>query len=553
MYARSLKLLVTVTLLLYCSLSFGQTTLSGKVTEESTNQPLIGVSLQIKGKVIGTITDAQGHFSFATSTPPPFILVASSVGFETQEIDISGGQTNIEIKMKEQAVLGREITISASRVEESVMKSPVSIEKIDVRTIRETPQASFYDALQNLKGIEMSTQSLTLRSVSTRGFGANGNTRVVQLIDGMDNQAPGLNFPVGNIAGIPELDVESVEILPGAASALYGPNAINGIILMNSKSPFTYQGLSAYGKTGIMSASNRDKKNTPFYDFGIRYAKSFNNKIAFKVNASYLTAKDWQATDYRDQSLLNGTTLDNNNMNIMQNPRYDGVNYLGDADVGANVYNVLYANGLPGDGTNGTSGALGIIYSTKIPQAGNITLPQLLGGQTAQEQLLIARDIFGKVVPQYYLSAPGYAENTLTNYPAKSLKLNASVHYRINDNVEAILQVNWGKGSAVYTAADRYNLQNFTIGQYKAEIRGSNFFVRAYTTRENSGDTHALGVMGSLLSKRYLEATLGAALPSFLNTAITQYGGALLQAYQTALAGGAPQGAGFTDGLPNGQ
>ena len=181
----------------------------------------------------------------------------------------------------------------------------------------------------------MSTQSLTFKSVSTRGFGANGNTRVVQLIDGMDNQAPGLNFPVGNVVGMSELDVESVVLLPGAASALYGPNAINGIILMNSKSPFQYQGLSASAKTGIMRADNRTKTNTPFYDFAIRYAKAFNNKIAFKLNASYLTAKDWQATDYRDQSLKNGTSLDNNNNNVLKNPVYDGVNRVGDADVGA--------------------------------------------------------------------------------------------------------------------------------------------------------------------------------------------------------------------------
>lgn len=526
-------------LLLCCTTGFAQTTIGGRVMEAATNSPLIGVSIQIKGKVIGTITDAEGKFELSTATVPPFTLTVSSVGFETQEVPISGGLSTIEVKMVEQTILGREIIVSASRVEESVMKSPVSIEKIDIRTIRESPQASFYDALQNLKGIEMSTQSLTFKSVSTRGFGANGNTRVVQLIDGMDNQAPGLNFAVGNVAGIPELDVESVEILPGAASALYGPNAINGIILMNSKSPFTYQGLSAYGKSGVMSASNRTKKNTPFYDFGIRYAKAFNNKLAFKVNASYLTAKDWQATDYRDQSLTNGATLENNNGNVRNNPYYDGVNRMG--DVGANVYNVLYANGMPGDGSNGTSAALGAIYSTQIPQAGNLTLPQLLGGQTAQQQLEIARSIFGKVVPQYYLNAPGYKESDLTNYPAKSLKLNGSLHYRLNDNVEAILQANWGRGSAVYTGADRYNIQNFTIGQYKAEIKGSNFFVRAYMTRENSGDAYAMGVLGSLMSQNYLQTVLGVGLPSFVNTALTQYGGALLQAYQVALAGGQSQ------------
>ncbi|GLU51042.1 membrane protein [Dyadobacter frigoris] len=525
--------------LLCCGLAFSQTNITGKVVEASTNEPLIGVSIQVKGKIIGTITDGDGRFNLATSSVPPFTLTVSSVGFETQEINITGGISNIEVKLAEQAILGKELVVSASRVEESVMRSPVSIEKIDIRTIRETPQASFYDALQNLKGVEMSTQSLTFKSVSTRGFGANGNTRVVQLIDGMDNQAPGLNFPVGNVAGIPELDVESVEILPGAASALYGPNAINGIILMNSKSPFTYQGLSAYGKSGVMSASNRTKTNTPFYDVGIRYAKAFNNRLAFKVNASYLTAKDWQATDYRDQSLVNGTTLENNNNNAMKNPYYDGVNRLG--DVGANVYNVLYANGIPGNGSNGTSAALGAIYTTQIPQAGNLTLPQLLGGQTPLQQLDIARSIFSKVVPQYYLNAPGYAENALTNYPAKSLKLNASLHYRLNDNVEAILQVNWGKGSAVYTGADRYNIQNFSIGQYKAEIKGSNFFVRAYMTRENSGDAYAMGVLGSLVSQSYLQTALGVGLPSFLNTALTQYGGALLQAYQAGLAGGLSQ------------
>jgi len=538
-------------LMLLSTVVLAQTKIGGKVTEASTNEPLIGVSVQVKGKVIGTITDAQGNFSFTTTSEPPFTIVVTSVGFENQEIDVTGAQTNFDIKLKEQAVLGREIIVSASRVEESVMRSPVSIEKLDIRTIRETPQASFYDALQNLKGVEMSTQSLTFRSVSTRGFGSNGNTRVVQLIDGMDNQAPGLNFPVGNVVGMSELDVESVELLPGASSALYGPNAINGIILMNSKSPFLYQGLSAAVKTGIMSADNRTKTNTPFYDVAVRYAKVFNDKFAFKVNASYLTAKDWQATDYRDQSLRNGTNLDNNNNNVLKNPIYDGVNRVGDADVGADfgagVYAQLYGNGMPGTGAGGTSPVVGTIFSTGIPQAGGLTLPQLLGGTTQAQQIAISQNIFNQIIPKsYYIGAPGYQENQLTNYPAKSLKLNASLHYRINDNVEAIVQANWGKGSAVYTAADRYSIENFTIGQYKLEVRGSNFFVRAYTTRENSGDAYALGVLGSLMGKNYLtsvQGTLPTALPGFIQTAFTNYAGALLTSYQTGLQSGLSQSA----------
>lgn len=524
-------------LFLMLQTSFAQQTISGKVTNASNGNPLIGVTVQVKGKVIGTTTNSDGNFSVTINDVPPFILIFSSIGFTPQELTVDNVGTPLSIQLSEQTIFTEEIVISASRVEESVLKSPVSIEKIGVMGIRSTAQPSFYDALQNLKGVEMTTQSVTFRSVSTRGFGANGNTRVVQLVDGMDNQAPGLNFAVGNVVGMSELDVESVELLPGAASALYGPNAINGLLLMNSKSPFNYQGVSAYVKSGVMSASNRDQRQTAFQDVGVRFAKAFNNKFAFKVNASYMTGKDWQATDYRDQSFTNGTDLENNVKNKQNNPTYDGVNWYG--DVGANLYDVLYANGLPGDGSNGTSGALGAIFTTQIPQIGNVTLPQFMAGGDAAGQLAAARAIFAGMVPQYYQNAPGFAENALTDYPVNSLKLNASVHYRLTDKMEAILQANWGKGSAVYTAADRYNIQNFTMGQYKAEVRGDNFFVRAYTTRENSGDAHALGVLGSLISQRYLQTAIPIGAAAFMTQAYTQYAGAFLQGYQAAMGGGA--------------
>jgi Outer membrane receptor for ferrienterochelin and colicins len=516
--------------------ALAQTTLSGTVTDASAT-PLIGVSIQVKGKVVGTITNSEGRFTLRINDRPPMTLVASSIGYNPKEIVVDQATEDLAIMLEEQSIVASEVVVSASRVEENVMKSPVSIEKLNVLGIRESPQPTFYDALQNLKGVEMSTQSLTFRSVNTRGFGANGNTRLVQLVDGMDNQAPGLNFPVGNVVGMSELDVESVELLPGAASALYGPNAINGLLLMNSKSPFVYQGLSAYVKTGVMSASNRTQRNTGYYDIAVRFAKAFNDRFAFKANVAYLTADDWQATDYRDQSLTNGTDLANNVGNVQGNPTYDGVNWYG--DVGANLYDILYANGMPGDGSDGSSGALGAIFTRQIEAIGGQTLPQFIAGEDPMAQIGVARSIFQNMVPQYYQPAPGYAEQQLTDYPTKSLKLNASLHYRINEDVEAILQANWGKGSTVYTAADRYNIQNFTMGQYKAELRGDNFFVRGYTTRENSGDAHALGVLGSLVSQRYLQTAIGTGAPAFVQNAYTQYAGALLTAYRQAREDGA--------------
>ncbi len=365
-------------------IAFAQTTISGTVTDAETKETLVGVNIIVKGKVIGTITDLSGKFTLNVNQEPPFTLVFSMVGFTSKEVEITGGISNLNVELAEASIMGQEVVISASRVEESIMQSPVSVEKMDIIAIREVPQASFYDALNNMKGVEMSTQSLTFKSFNTRGFNANGNVRTVQMIDGMDNQAPGLNFSVGNIVGISELDLESVELLPGASSALYGPNAINGILLMNSKNPFQYQGLSASVKTGIMNESSRSNPSTGFYDFSARYAKAFNDKLAFKVNFSYLQADDWQANDFRDQSLLNGSTIETGS--ILNNPAYNGVNVYGDE---TNV--------------NMNSIAQQMVAAGALP-------PQLLS-----------------LVPQTFVSRTGYLERDLADYDTKSLKFNAAL------------------------------------------------------------------------------------------------------------------------------
>ncbi|RFS15951.1 carboxypeptidase-like regulatory domain-containing protein [Emticicia sp. C21] len=413
-----------------------QTKVSGTITDAVTKEPLIGVSVQVKGKVIGTITDTKGNFSFSTSTPPPFTLLITSVGYESQEVSVSGNNAAINISLKEQAILGQEVVVAASRVEETVMKSPVAVEKMDIRAIRESTSPSFYDALSNMKGVDMTTQGLLFKSINMRGFGATGNPRTVQMIDGMDNQAPGLNFPVDNIVGMPELDVESVELLPGAASALYGPNAINGLILMNSKSPFLYQGLSATVKSGVMSASNREKTTTPFYDLSLRYAKAFNDKFAFKVNLAYITAKDWEATDYTNLNVggnadpKRGTGTDAD---------YDGVNVYGDETR-------RVVNGVP-------------------------------------------------------VTRTGLLEKDLVDYNTKSFKTNIALHYRINEKVELIGQVNYGFGTTVYTGTGRYALRNFNLTQGKLELRGDNFTLRTYTTQERSGDSYTAGLVALAMQR----------------------------------------------------
>jgi iron complex outermembrane recepter protein len=310
--------------LLAASLAYAQTSISGKVKDGTTGEALAGVNIVVKGKVLGTISDVKGNFSLKINDSPPLTLILSFVGYQSQEINITDPNvTDLDISLQEQSILGQEVVVSASRIEESILKAPVTIEKLDGLAIRQTASPDFYDALANVKGVQVSSGSLNFTAVNTRGFATIANTRFVQWVDGMDTQAPLLNFPTGTIMGLSELDAESIELIPGAASALYGPNAFNGIMLMNSKSPFEYQGLSAQVKAGITDSDAGGSH--PFGKYDLRYAKAFNNKFAFKVNLSYMKATDWYSNDYKTDRLNPDSKTD-----LSKTESFDGMNLYGD-------------------------------------------------------------------------------------------------------------------------------------------------------------------------------------------------------------------------------
>ncbi|MEP1094176.1 MAG: TonB-dependent receptor [Cyclobacteriaceae bacterium] len=476
------KIILGLVLIAFFGTAQAQTTVTGTVTDADSGEPLIGVNILVKGTVLGTITGVDGSYSLSIQSNPPFTLVISYVGYDRQEIDVSSGTTQIEVQLAEATLLGQEVVISASRVEESTLKSPVSIERMDILDIQNAASPDFYSSVKNMNGVDFSTQSLTFKSVNARGFGANGNNRFVQLIDGIDNQAPGLNFPVGNAVGISEMDLESLEMIPGAASALYGPNAIQGILLMTSKSPFDYQGLDTYVKFGANHLDEEDHSAALYKDMGLRYAKAVNNKWAYKVNVSWINAQDFIGVDTRDQS---GATVEGNLASNRENNRaYDGVNVYGDfpIDIGSIADIAISA----GDATDATPADIATAQSLSAIRS---LLPNGANG------------LFTPV---------GYAEKDFVDNTTESLKLGGALHYRINDNIEALAQVNWGRGSSVYTANDRFVLDNFIIWTGKLELRGSNFFVRAYTTQEDAGDSYAANTVASRVNQQfYLPAYFG--------------------------------------------
>jgi len=173
----------------------------------------------------------------------------------------------------------------------------------------------------------------------------------MQLVDGMDMQAATLGVPLGNAIGPTELDIASVEITPGAASALYGMNAINGMANLITKSPFLYQGLSLYQKTGINHVDGKDRDPSILTETAFRCTKAFNNKWAFKVNGSYMRATDWLSSSTTDQNPNNRSTANPSFPELAgdNNPAYDAWNKYGDEN-----NNAVTVSGVQYQGRNQT-------------------------------------------------------------------------------------------------------------------------------------------------------------------------------------------------------
>src|SRR5258708_14232389 len=108
----------------------------------------------------------------------------------------------------------------------------------------------------------------------------------------MDNQAPGLNFSVGNVIALTELDVDNMELLEGASAALYGPGGMNGTLVISSKDPFKYQGISAQVREGVMNVNSPVRSASPYTDISLRWGQKIGDRFAFKISGQYIEAKD---------------------------------------------------------------------------------------------------------------------------------------------------------------------------------------------------------------------------------------------------------------------
>ncbi|MEM6263450.1 MAG: carboxypeptidase-like regulatory domain-containing protein [Bacteroidota bacterium] len=409
--------------------SFAQE-VKGTVTDGKTGESLIGARVVMKGAPRGAMTDENGKFSFKPGQEPPFSLVITYFGYDTLDYQVTSLDRSLKLQLNEVGYTVGEVEIVASAYSETQQRSPLTVESMSINAIKETPAANFYEGLGHLKGVDLTSASIGFKVINTRGFNSTQPVRSLQIIDGVDNQSPGLNFALGNFLGASELDVESVDLIVGASSAFYGPNAFNGVISMNTKSPFIHRGLSASVKVGERNLG----------EVALRYARAFTNeagedKFAFKINLSYLTVDDWEADN------LDPVTDAEHGRD---NPGgYDAVNRYGDENLSA-----------------GQNNATGLTDRALRPGLG-----------------------------RWYRT--GYEEVDLVNYDTRNFKAGAALHFMVAPKVELIGASNFSTGTTVLQGDNRYSLNDILFFQHRLEVRQKDkFFVRAYVTHEDAGNSY---------------------------------------------------------------
>jgi len=417
-------------LLFITKIGFSQVNINGTIFDGQTNETLIGANIIVKGENNGTSTNYQGEFSISYNKNFPIELIISYLGYEEKIIKVEK-KIDLKIKLFPNTKKLKEVKIVDNRITKKQKEAALTVEALDIIAIKSTPSANFYDALGSLKGVDISSASLGFKVINTRGFNSTSPVRSLQIIDGVDNQAPGLNFSLGNFLGASELDIMKVEIIQGASSAYYGPSAFNGVISMTTRSPFLNPGLSVQYKFG----SRRLFENS-FRFADVIKNKNGDNKFGYKINFSYMQANDWEADNI---SAVDGSPL-------ATNPGgYDAVNIYGDEDLTGSINDYESET----DNKYYIGEGLGIFHRT------------------------------------------GYKEKDIVDYNTTNLKFSTALHYLIEDDLELIYALNYGTGTTVYQGDNRLSLKGIEFLQNRIELnKKDKFFIRAYRSQEDAGQSY---------------------------------------------------------------
>jgi len=276
---------------LICSQATAQDAiLRGEVVDIEQNMALMGASIRIsENRIQGTTTDLEGRFELIV-TPGRHLLQVSFLGFEPFEDEIlfaPGEELFITIHLRSSEILFNPVTITASRRPEKLLDAPASITVLGPRTLESRTVLTAAQHLKNVPGVDLIKTGLVTSRVVIRGFNDNLASSLLTLVDNRIARLPAVRLTALQLIPLTNGDIERIEIVLGPASALYGPNAANGVIHIITRGPFDSRGTRislAGGEQSVRLGS-------------IRHAGLFGRNIGYKFTVQYYEGSDFEFID----------------------------------------------------------------------------------------------------------------------------------------------------------------------------------------------------------------------------------------------------------------
>ncbi|HEV8216342.1 MAG TPA: TonB-dependent receptor, partial [Gemmatimonadaceae bacterium] len=254
---------------------------------DPTKVPVSGARITLADTRYSGVSDVDGRFVISGVPAGTYELRAVRIGQApkiTSGVTVTAGaDTRVTITIEAAATKLAAVVTSASRRVEKITDAPATVSTIDVQTIDNSIGNTYASALKEVKGIDFVQVGMTSIAINARGFNSSFNSRFLMVEDGRIAVIPESGLPIGSLSPTPKVDLSGMEVLIGPGSALYGPDASNGVLSLRTKDPREFQ-----GGTLELTGGSRSYK-----DVQGRYAGVYGN-WGYKVAGEVQDANDWQ-------------------------------------------------------------------------------------------------------------------------------------------------------------------------------------------------------------------------------------------------------------------
>ncbi|NNF01974.1 MAG: TonB-dependent receptor, partial [Bacteroidia bacterium] len=258
--------------------------ISGTVKDDI-GEAMYGVNIFIPGTSTGTSTDFDGKFKLLVPQGTQIVQV-SYIGYLDEKLDVGSGTRTFNINMKEDAIGLDQVVVSASKRRERILDAPASVSVLTAEKLERDVPLTPVDHLRKTAGVDIMETGIVSSNVNIRGFNNIFSGAVLTMVDNRIGRVPSLRVNAYQMIPNNPEDIEKIEVIRGPGSALYGPNAADGVIHMITKSPLDQE--EKFETTLSFTGGSRS-----IWKPSIRHSGKISEKFGYKVSGGYMSGLDW--------------------------------------------------------------------------------------------------------------------------------------------------------------------------------------------------------------------------------------------------------------------